>query len=354
MTFLHAIVLVQLQRIEGARTVYSIYHLLKGKKSSQTIQDAHLFNLGVFFQTFPNLQRNVFDEIIHDLYQNGFITQQDELKFVLSEKGCQELAVFFEKDAFPSYLNGLKYQDVGIIFWRRLTLFVQVLSNSIHDIQKYYPIVRDPDTQIWIKSFLKQSQFSKQEISIKLFHELSSIFKQEPPEKPELFLIRLTGNQQVGLTIEQSAEYFGMEYTEYWYRFIHLLHFMLGTILQNNSEYPLLFSLIKDSHQSVPLTNSTKETYLLLKNGHSIQEVAILRKLKTNTIEDHVIEILLNQVDLDVSPYLSKELETEIIQTAAIVGKKKLKPIKEVIQEVSYFQIRLALAKNKGNGNELN
>lgn len=53
MTFLQAIVLVQLQRIEGVRTVYSIYHLLKGKKSSQTIQDAHLFNLGIFFKPFP-------------------------------------------------------------------------------------------------------------------------------------------------------------------------------------------------------------------------------------------------------------------------------------------------------------
>ena len=56
LTFLQTIILFCLQKINGERTIYSIYHLLKGKKSSQTIQDTHLFHLQSLFQTEYELE----------------------------------------------------------------------------------------------------------------------------------------------------------------------------------------------------------------------------------------------------------------------------------------------------------
>ena len=58
LTFLQTMILFCLHKINGERTIYSIYHLLKGKKSSQTIQDTHLFHLQPFYQTYTNLSRN--------------------------------------------------------------------------------------------------------------------------------------------------------------------------------------------------------------------------------------------------------------------------------------------------------
>ena len=63
LTFLQTMILFCLQKINGERTIYSIYHLLKGKKSSQTIQDTHLFHLQPLFQTYTNLSRNELEKI---------------------------------------------------------------------------------------------------------------------------------------------------------------------------------------------------------------------------------------------------------------------------------------------------
>jgi uncharacterized protein YpbB len=56
------ILLYCLKQLNGERTIYSIYHLLNGKKSSQTLQDAHLFSLKRYFGILESLTRESFDE----------------------------------------------------------------------------------------------------------------------------------------------------------------------------------------------------------------------------------------------------------------------------------------------------
>lgn len=345
MTFLQAFILLNLKKIKGARTAYSIFHLLKGKKSSQTIQDAHFFKMGEFFQTYPFLQRHLFDELIDDLTKKNLICQKEHKKYLLTNQGEEALSSFFQRHSFPNYLNGLKYQDIAILFWKRINLIIQVLSNAIYEIKTYYPIQRDEEIQNWLKYFLKKQNHSKLELSTTLFNELNSLLLRDAPENPEIFVIRLTGKGQIGKTIDQAAQDLLMEHSEYWFRFAHLLHFMIETIIMNKNKYVLLYSIISDTYRSMPLTKSTKETLFLLRKGHSISEVAYLRKLKESTIEDHIIEIVLNDHSFDISPFLEKEVEQAIISTAESISQKKLKPIKELIGHVSYFQIRLALAK---------
>ncbi|GIN85627.1 ATP-dependent DNA helicase RecQ [Heyndrickxia sporothermodurans] len=346
MTFLQALLLINIKKINGSRTIYSIYHLVKGKKSSQTIQDCHFFKIGVFFQTYPSIERNEFNELILDLVKKEFISQLGENQFFITELGEKELTLFFQQNSFPKYMNGLKYQDIAIAFWKRISLLTQVLSNAVHDVQKYYPVQREEAVQEWVKSFLRAQKFNKTQLATALYSELNSLFLNEnASENPEIFIIRLTGNGQFGKTIDQAADHFLMEYTEYWYRFVHLLHFMLEMIIFHYSKYPLLYSIISDIHHHIAMTNSSKETLLLLNKGHSISEVALMRRLKKSTIEDHIIEIVLNDPNFDISPYIEKEDVHRIISTAKIVKQKKLKAIKERIEHVSYFQIRLVLAK---------
>ena len=59
------IILYCLQKLKGERTIYSIFHLLHGKQSSQTIQDAYLFRLTAFFHTYPQLKRQEFGKNNH-------------------------------------------------------------------------------------------------------------------------------------------------------------------------------------------------------------------------------------------------------------------------------------------------
>lgn len=345
MTFLHALILLMLKKLNGSRTVFSIFHLLKGKKSSQTIQDAHLFKIGPFFQMYPPLQRSTFDRFVQDLNTKGLIKETELNKYIVTIDGENELKAYFLHRPIPQYFNGLQYQDTAIVFWKRLNLLIQVLSNAINNKKKYYPIQSDAEVQRWVKSFLKGQVKSKEQQAKQLYHELTAILSKNPPEDPLFFIIRLTGENQIGITLDQAAEHFTLDKYDYWFRFLLLIHYIIDTCIGNKNQYPMLYTLMSDTYRNIPLTNSTNETFLLLNKGYSISEVAKKRKLKESTIQDHIVEIVLNNSNFDISQYVSKEIELKIINVSENISPKKLKPIKERVGEVTYFQIRLALAK---------
>ena len=72
-SYLEIIILDCLVQINGERTIYSIFHILKGKKSSQTIQDSHLFEISHYFRIFPSLNRNDFQQTLMHLHTYRYI-----------------------------------------------------------------------------------------------------------------------------------------------------------------------------------------------------------------------------------------------------------------------------------------
>ena len=62
MSYIESIILNCLKQLNGERTIYSIYHLLKGKKTSQTIQDAHLFEITHYFGVYQWFTREDLEE----------------------------------------------------------------------------------------------------------------------------------------------------------------------------------------------------------------------------------------------------------------------------------------------------
>jgi uncharacterized protein YpbB len=350
MTFLDSVILWSLNKVKNERTIYSIYHLLKGKKSSQTIQDAHFFQLGHLFQTYPFLSREEYNETIAILQKQLFLKKMDS-HAIVTPKGLDHIEKYFLRLPFPKQIHGLKYQDTANIFWKRLSLTIQVISNLVNNESHYYPIQRDAALLRWMKSFLRKQSQPKEELSVLLYNELTEFLLRNPPEDPEILVVRLTGYQHIGKTVKQASEYLDMEASEYWYRFLHLLHSLIQKVTEEPARYPLLHALMSDSYQSMALTRSTQRTYELLNDHYTISEIASMRNLKESTIEDHIIEIALNEPEFAVEYYLDEKTEQRIFLASETLGHKKLKPIKEVVGNASYFQIRLALAK-RGQINE--
>jgi uncharacterized protein YpbB len=347
MTFLNALILWGLKRIRSERTVYSVFHLVKGKKSSQTIQDAHFYKLDNLFHTFPNLKREAFDKILQTFVNQSLLVVNFDLSYHLTNEGERQLLNYFKERTFPAFLNGMKLQEHSLIFWKRLTIMIQVMSNLIYSNRHYYPIQRDQALLRWLKQFIASKNMSKEQLSSLLYEELYSVFSNEPPENPDMMVIRLTGYTQIGKTTEQAARQFGLETTEYWYRFLNLLHYFIEKVMNNKTAFPVLNSLIQDVNKPFPMTKSTLETYELLLKKFSITKISEVRKLKENTIQDHIIEIALTVPNYSIQDFMDKNTEEKIISMANNLGKQKLKPIKEHLEGVTYFQIRLALAKNR-------
>ena len=53
---LSSLLLFIISRLDGERTIYAGLHLLRGKRSGQTLQDVEYYNLKPLFGILPKLQ----------------------------------------------------------------------------------------------------------------------------------------------------------------------------------------------------------------------------------------------------------------------------------------------------------
>jgi uncharacterized protein YpbB len=344
-TYLETVILYCLERINGERSVYSVFHLLKGKKSSQTIQDAHLYQLAKLFQSFLFLNREDFDHRLAWCKNRNWITTMSGQNAVLTDEGKTALSNQIKERPLPKYLNGWRHHSLSTHFWERLSLLVQVSSNLAHYRKEYMPVQRKAETQHWLKKFLMRVSKDRDQLAGQLYEELTRCLTHDPLIRPDFFVIRLTGHDRIGLTSRQAAKFFNEDLMYYHLQFLNVLHFLIDSIYEKQSDYPLLNSMIADIKKPHAFTLSTTKTYEWLKKGYSIDEIAAARNLKKSTIEDHIVEIALLDPMFDINQFVSPEKQKKILAAAKKADSNKLKQIREWTNGIDYFDIRLVMAK---------
>jgi len=351
MTFIEVLVLYCLQRIKGERTIYSVLHILNGKKSAQTIQDIHIFELMPLFQTYPNLSRLEFERIILALKEQEWIKEWKTIQHhVISPKQKDELERLLIEYPIPTHLNGWKYHRIAVGFWERLALSVQVASHLAKGVNRYMPIQRNIVVQAWMKQTLQNFAGDRQTLNEQLYQELADCLDDEAI-LPEYLVCRLTGTKHIGLTPEQAAAGFKVDRSYYELYFLSLLHFMLNKILSDKNNFPILRQMVMADNTAYILTNSTKATYEYIQKGLSLDEISTIRRLKMSTIEDHIAELVLNVPDFPIEKYVSLDKMAKIKRIAEETASKSLKQIKKQLPEATYFEIRIVLAKLGGGIN---
>jgi uncharacterized protein YpbB len=347
MAYFDLIILYCLKQLNGERTIYSVYHLLKGKKSAQTIQDAHLFSLTKFFGVFMTLTRSSLEEAVHSMFQQGYILQSElePQHYTLTEKGNAFLELLLKERSLPLYLEGLKYQPLTQLVWERISLLVQVVSNLVYQENKYIPIQKGKETHQWLKHVLRKHSMDRAEIGKKLFIELTSCLEKGEGLNPLVLSLRLTGHQIIGLTSMQAADELKMERTDYHIEFLNLLHFLIQDLEKNPEGYSILTDLLMETDPSLALTLSSRKTFELLQRGIPLEKLPSIRRLKKSTIEDHIVEIALNVKDFPIHSFVKKEVQGEIMDAAKSSPTRQLKTIRESVPQANYFEIRLVLAK---------
>lgn len=338
---LASIILYCLTQLNGERTIYSIFHLLNGKKSSQTIQDAHLFSLKNFFGVYEPLSRESFEDIIQWVQESGWIYNDGEQRYLLTPTGKS----FLGNHPIPEYLNGWDYHPLTTQFWERLSLFIQVTSNLVFQETRYIPIQKNKQVHQWLKSVLKEIKVPRKEIGTIVYSELVECLDNTNDIDPSQLVFRLTGFQQIGLTASQTAKRLQLEFHDYHIGFINTLHYLIQKINDNANRFTVLVFLLQDLKQENELTLSSRKTQKLLNQGYSPEMIANYRHLKLSTIEDHFVEFALNVDDFTIDSFVDSELQTKILEISKQSATKKLKLIREKVPAATYFQIRLVLAK---------
>lgn len=336
-------VLYCLSKLGKERSSSSVFHLLNGKKSSQTIQDSHLFQVDAFFNTAPQLSREQYENIITKLINNGFIYYSVNHEIIVSESGHLLVAKLYETYPFLTRLQGGRYHH-SMQFWERLSLLTQVCSNLVNKQTNYIPVQKQKETQNWIKYLFATSKGESKDFPTMLLSEMQSLLEScEKVIEPSVLVARLTGFQSIGLTEKQTIDLLGIEENHYRFQFQTLIHSVLHSIEENPLAFPLLarISVTDELHQ---LTVSAKKTYELLLKGKGIAEIGRIRRLKESTIQDHIVEIALFVNTFIIDDFVEPSLQGRIKDVIQKTSSKQLRKIRELI-EVDYFQIRLVIAK---------
>lgn len=325
-----------LRQLGTARTISATFYILKGKKSSQTIQDIHLFKVSPFFCVFPDLDRRVYDSYLNELSKKQLIYFVDENNVCLTEKGenlLQELRI-------PK-VNGFKYGKSTQIFWKRFVLIVQTISNLANNNNKFRPVMNDDEIQLFVKKYLLSIPTSKKQFNDSLYTECLMFLRSMERIECEIFVRKLTGMYKIGLTNRQIAHELSIHEWDVYLIFQSMMHDLLSRI----EDFPLLYSICPMLEVKV-IGNSAIKTKKLLEMNKTIEEISTIRHLKRSTVEDHIIEIVRNDDSFRVEQFTSVEKQKKIVEVYEQSQTKKLSELKQLLDDtISYFDIRLVLVR---------
>lgn len=354
MSFGSFLMLSMVGRISGDRSLSGIIHLLRGRQSIQTIQDSMLFHAGNLYHVYDTVPKEQFITLAETCQKKGWIAPKREAsdKYILTGSGHAALKKMGGLFTLPASLNYTEFVKSETDFWLGLQLTVQALSEQIHHARSYLPVTRKPSVTHRVRELFLHSDQQPEQLGRSVFNELSTLLAELNGLAADLLVSQLSGFGTAGLTAEQAGQFFNQD-----------LFFCKATekaairqIMQRTAGQPGCFPNLASlfSANKSRLSQSARITYERLMEGGSFADIVRIRHLSGGTIEDHIVEITLNVPGFDSTPYLPPALEKKILETAGRIGSRQLKPIRSALgDQADYFQIRLALAKEAVNREEI-
>ncbi|UTR14599.1 helix-turn-helix domain-containing protein [Salipaludibacillus sp. LMS25] len=347
MDFLQFLILQLLHKCRGERSLNGIIHLLRGKRSAQTIQDIMLFDLQPYAAMLKHWKQYDVNSNVTELKVKGLIRNTEKVACLtgVGLKKLKDATVLYE---IPLQFNGLKYEwdNTAEHVWQSIALLVQSISYLKLNQSQFIPISYHHSAQATVRNIvLKHGNVSR--MGEQVYNELTNMLQTLPDEKAALFVKRLTSSDSVGKTYDQLASHFHNDALYTFILFREVIHIVIRHIKQT-SKYPILSQVVPEKRMPLNLTYTAEITRKLLMNGYTRDEIANRRTLKKSTIEDHIIEIAIHDENFNYQPYITTEQLLLIEKTAKKLQTNKLKIIKDHLNEnVSYFQIRLALSRKR-------
>lgn len=121
---------------------------------------------------------------------------------------------------------------------------------------------------------------------------------------------------------------------------------------RNVPELSMHVQKISSSHKtSSDKVLSHQQTFILYKEGHSLEDIARVRNVTELTVQQHLMRCSLDGQVVLWDDFIPIEQEPLILEAIRQVGREKLRPIKELLaDEVKWFTIQAVLEKHKISG----
>lgn len=328
-----------LQKFEGERSVSAPYYILIGKQSGQSIQDVGLFSLHRYFGILPKLSKKYYDKEIKKFVNSGYLIVNEDSSYT------------FNKPQFPIsmdlYFDSWHYRGKEHIFFKRLSLIVQTLSHKKEGAMNFIPIQKDEAIQAFVRQFLYKNGYPKSNLNKKIYEEIHQSFQNISDTVKNILINRLSGFNTPGITWGQMAQLERLEEMDVQLFYISGLQEWLNEIDEKKENYPLLSQIAEGVRYVQPISRSAYQTAVLFQRGYTIEQICMMRHIKQSTVEDHLVELAMNDRKFDIYQFISEEDAKLVQNTSKTLKTKRLKPLKEAIPQFSYFQLKLALARGE-------
>ncbi|WP_047375380.1 helix-turn-helix domain-containing protein [Exiguobacterium sp. ZOR0005] len=327
------VLLLAIDRLKGERSERSLFHVLNGKRSATTLQDAFFYDLEPVFGMFPYAKYD-YEKLMASLEKRGWLNRS---MFTLTGAGQLLASPETVSDLFERL--GGEQRDYTTMTWKRLSLFIQTFMSLEHK-RTFYPVQADRLAERWVKQIVRSEREWRP--LIESFHsELETALESVGDPYATAVVYRFTGAFETGYTYEQIATLLDVDART------ARLYFLAGWNALLN-ELPEDAKLRGFSHglSRERMTLSARESFDLFTAGRSFSQVQSMRRLRTSTIEDHVVEMAMYIEEFPLDQFVPERLIAEV-ERLREGDSWALKPIFDQIDELSYFQIRLVFARLK-------
>lgn len=344
------LILLAAHHVKGQRSTASIYHIFRGRRSAQTIQDAHIYQLTNLYSIYNQLKRKDFEQVLIHLIEQNYLKIDDQDNAMLTKKG--QLYLNDHRNDYPiQVFKGIEYANKTRPFIARLFLTLQTYSNLSMNHKQFQPIIDLPTVQNWVKQYYQQNQDVKNWLT-KVHNQLEKFLTTIDQQQARIFVERLTGYQRFGLTIQQLAIKYNLSIHDVYLSLTTSYHQLIAFIEVNQIE--ILLKFIPNNEQQLIksiVTQSAEKTYQLILQGYSVDQMMERRRLKRSTIEDHIVELTYSIPEFNISPFIEPETFNDIFAKIKQVEDHRLSTIKNQLGDrYSYFQIRLTIARGRLEG----
>lgn len=318
-----------------------ILHVLRGKRTASMFYLTEVNHWHHGFSIEKRIEKTDLKKIIHMFLQKNLLMKKEE-GYLLTNKGKDQLTTYFDEHYFP---KTTEFSNLSLyrLFWERIQLFTQVFSEYSYQNTQYVPIIKNPIHQENIRKLFSTGKKNIDGFFNQWVEEQNLVFQTMDTEKSDILANILTGHNEVGKTRTQIAKELAMGEYEFNFYLRDLLEEVLEIIKSNRKQYPLNYEIVMQLNEEVflGLSQSTYQTYRMLKQGLSITQIARKRQLKESTVKEHILELAFIIKGFPVQAFVSDKLYTDLYKEFQNHSDYRFKQAVLDFEGLEFYQFRL-------------
>lgn len=320
-------------------TVRQLNLIASGKRTPSVLYNVEKNNLYVLFALFPDISLKEWQHVIQYLISDGLLELHDDYVKITPEGSIQK-DKFLKKHTFINNLDQLHYSATKKLYWRRFIFITQILSEFSYQNKRYIPYLTSVDDQMSTKKWLSTLNEPLSELALSWMRELTALLQLFTIEHANFIAGHFIGHGLSGKTSRQLQSVYDLS-SEHYVVLIDQLSYQMAQL--DKDIFPLMTSLWDHTHSDCDegLSRSAWLSKMLLEKGYSLEEVARRRKLKSNTIKEHILECVLITDWSYYKRYISSKHYKSLHSLFTSKPSTDFSEAKERISDLDFFTFRL-------------